>query len=152
MARRSLNLGPCHGRSHGHLASGPAPGAHRGRGRRGWRRRGQRRRRSEEAASRTLDIHLYDAHGEGDRGHPEAHGEADDDAADSSGNQLTVGCDFLSPATVAAIVGEPVQGQPVADERGVGCKYTPVTEGLTVDSANFSSQFQNLHQFSNLIF
>ena len=69
---------------------------------------------------------------------------ADVGAASSSGNQSAAGCDRLSLATVAAIVGEPVQGQPVSSERGVGCKYTPVEDDLTVDSADFSSQFQDL--------
>ena len=76
---------------------------------------------------------------------------ADAAAASRSGTQLVAGCDRLALATVAAIVGEPVQGHPVASEQGAGCKYTPVADDLTVDSADFSGQFQTFGLLSGVI-
>lgn len=64
---------------------------------------------------------------------------------------LSAGCDRLSLETVEAIVGEPVRGTPVANAQGEGCKYTPVEDDLTIDSADFSSQFQTFGLLAGLV-
>lgn len=54
----------------------------------------------------------------------------------------TPGCDLLTLDQVAALVGEPVQGQAVSNEQGAGCKYTPEADALTVAPDDFVSRFQ----------
>ena len=61
------------------------------------------------------------------------------------------GCDLLSLDQVAAIVGEPVQGQAVSSEQGAGCKYTPVADDVTVDAADFSGRFQTHGVLAGLV-
>lgn len=62
--------------------------------------------------------------------------------APTSATNDNLGCGRLTPDDVAAIVGEPVQGQAVANEQGAGCKYTPVADDLSIDAADFSGRFQ----------
>ncbi len=50
-------------------------------------------------------------------------------------------CDVLALEDVRAIVGEKVEAHPVANEEGEGCKYTPISDRVTVDSADFSRYF-----------
>lgn len=61
------------------------------------------------------------------------------------------GCDLLSLEQVAAIVGEPVQGQAVSNEQGAGCKYTPAADDVTVDAADFSGHFQTHGVLAGLV-
>jgi len=69
----------------------------------------------------------------------------------NAGGALAAGCDRLPLDVVEAIVGEPVLGQPVTNAQGEGCKYTPVEDDLTIDSADFSSQFQTFGLLAGLV-
>lgn len=75
----------------------------------------------------------------------------DGNALGSTGDGSVPGCDHLSLNTVAEIVGEPVQGQAVTSVQGSGCKYTPVEDNLTIDSADFSSQFQTFGVLAGVV-
>ena len=63
----------------------------------------------------------------------------------------TPACDLLTLDQVAAVVGEPVQGQAVSNEQGAGCKYTPVADEVTVASDDFSSRFQTHGVLAGLV-
>ncbi|MEZ4861326.1 MAG: hypothetical protein R3C14_08470 [Caldilineaceae bacterium] len=60
----------------------------------------------------------------------------------SGENNNATACGSLTVDDVARIVGEPVQVQAVANEQGEGCKYTPITDQLTIDKADFTGRFQ----------
>lgn len=51
-------------------------------------------------------------------------------------------CDLLTLDQVAALVGEPVQGQAVSNDQGAGCKYIPAADEMTVAATDFSGRFQ----------
>lgn len=59
----------------------------------------------------------------------------------NQGGASSGGCDTLSLDAVAAILGEPAQGQAVASAQGEGCKYTPAADDQAVDRADFSQHF-----------
>lgn len=60
-------------------------------------------------------------------------------------------CDLLTLDQVAAIVGKPVQGQAVSNDKGTGCKYTPTADEATVAATDFSGNFQTHGVLAGLV-